>query len=169
MPKQIKTKSLSDRELKNSKLGIAVMVAAFAFGGTILGLTSVLENGGSAGTALGIAVACCLVLFLALSLWHCIQGFVTYEKQEHYGVLMTSVLTAFSAFSCILNVQMALSLFFASIGAEDVSKSVIGGRSFDDFMATQRTAWIIMIFGVAAGVTAGLIAMTKLGKASARR
>ena len=164
MPKQIKKKELPAGEKKNAVLGVIVMLAAFAFGGTILGLTSVLEKGGTAGTALGIAVACCLALFLAVSLWHCIQGIITFEKQENYGVLLTSVLTAFSAFACILNVQMALSLFFAAIGMEDLSKSVIGDRSFDTFMATQRTAWIIMIFGVAAGVGAGLAAMSKLSR-----
>lgn len=164
MPKQIKTKALPEGERTNCRLGIAAMVAAFAFGGTLMALISVLEKGGTAGDALGIAVFGCLVLFLAVSMWHCIQGIVTYEKHEHYGVLMTSVLTGVSVLGCLLNVQMSLSLLLTSLGMEDAAKSVIGGRSFAEFMAGQRTAWIIMIIGVSTGVFAGLIGMSKLGK-----
>lgn len=164
MPKQIKTKELPAGEKTNCKLGIAVMLAAFAFGGTLMALVSVLEKGGTAGTALGIAVAVFLVTFFAFSLWHCIQGFITYEKQENYGVLMTAVLTAFSAFSCILNVQLALTMLLSSLGMDDAAKDVIGGRSFNEFMATQRTPWIMMIAGVTSAVVAGLIALRKFAQ-----
>ena len=164
MPKQIKTKALPAGELTNSKISILTMLAAFAFGGTLMALISVLEKSGTPGTALGVSVFVCLVLFLAFSLWHCIQGIITYEKHEHYGVLLTSVLTVFSSFACILNTQMALSLFLTSIGMEDAAKSVVGGRSFAEFMSTQRTAWIIMVLGVTTGVMSGLIGMLKISK-----
>lgn len=164
MPKQIKTRELPAGERTNCRLGIAVLFAAFAFGGTLIGLVSVLENGGTAGTLMGVAASCLLVVFLALSLWHCIQGFITYEKQENYGVLMTAVLTAFSAFSCVLNIQLALTLFFSAVGMEDTAKSVLGGRSFEEFIVTQRTPWLMMIAGVTSAVIAGLIAIRKLGQ-----
>ena len=163
MPKQIKKKELPKGERTNSLLGIFTMIAAFALGGTLMALISVLEKGGTAGTALGIAVFGCLVLFLAIALWHCIQGIVTYEKHEHYGVLLTSVLSGVSVLGCLLNIQMALSLLFTSLGMEDAAKNVIGGRSFAEFISGQRMAWIIMIVGVATGVFTGLIGMGKLG------
>ena len=164
MPKQIKNKVLPEREMKNCKLGIAVMSAAFVLGGVLMALISVLGKGGTPGTVLSVAVALVLAVYLVLCLWHCLQGFVTYEKQENYGVLLTSVLTAFAAFTCVLNVQLALTMLFSSLGMESTAKDIIGGRSFEEFVAMQRTPWLMIIAGVSSGVIAGLIAMRKIGK-----
>ena len=169
MPKQIKVKHLDPRELKNAKLSIAALGGAFLFGGTFTALLSVLGKESADGSPLAVAVSCSFVIYLILLLIHCIHGFVTFEKLDHYGVLMTSVLTAFSAFTAILNVQFAAALFFTALGMEDSAKSVIGGKGFDEFMQTQRTSGILMSCGVAGAIIAGLIGIVKLGKNAGKR
>ena len=169
MPKQIKSNKLSPHEVTNARLSIAALTAAFAFGGTFMALLSILGKETDKGAAIAVAVSCCFALYLVMLFVHCIHGIVTFEKQEKYGVLMSAVLTGFSAFTAILNVQFMTALFLTAIGQDDTAKSVIGGRGFDEFMAGQRTSWILMILGVAAAIVAGLTGIVKLGRNVGKR
>lgn len=163
MPKQVKAPAFAPGEKKNRILALIAMISAFALGGALSVLIATLDTASSEkGSLPGLFSFITYTLFLALTAAHCIHGVVVFGRHEHYGVLFSSILNGVSAFTALINIQFALSLLFSSIGEEGLASKVIGQRSFDQFMADQRAAWALLIFGIALTMLTGLSAVINL-------
>jgi hypothetical protein len=93
---------------------------------------------------------------------HCVQGIYVYKKQEHYGVLFQSILSGAAAFTALVNLQFALVMLLSALGKDGAAEKLIGDRTMNDFILAQSTAWVMIIFGMAAAILVGVIAMMRL-------
>ncbi len=164
MPKQIKNQGLDKQEKTNRCIGAFTMVAAFAMGGVLLALMKSLDGSTDPSGVMGVAGFVTYAIFLILTLVHFINGIIVWKKKENYGVLFPSLGSGVSAFSAIVNIRFELALFFSSIGSEETAQKVIGNIGFETFMAGQRSAWSLMLFGMALSMMVGLAAMVRLLK-----
>lgn len=166
MPKQIKSPGFAPGEKTNSVLAICAMFSAFALGSALVSLLrSIDENGSTLSGLLGLICFAAYALFFALTAAHCIHGIMMYGRHENYGMLFCSMLSGVSAFTALINIQFALSMLFSSIGESELASSVIGDRSFDQFMADQRSSWMLMTLGVGLALLGGIIAVIRsMGK-----
>lgn len=163
MPKQVKAPAFAAGEKKNRILALIAMISAFALGGALSVLIATLDTASAEkGSLPGLLSFIAYALFFVLTTVHCIHGVAVFGKNEHYGVLFPSLINGVSAFTALINIQFALTLLFSSIGEQELAGRVIGNRSFDTFMADQRTSWMLMIFGIAITMLTGFAAVISL-------
>lgn len=169
MPKKIKSAEFTAEEKRHAILGVVVMAVSLGLCGSLGVLLSELAKDDSGGGAFAIVTFVFYVLYVVLTLTHCVQGVKYWSKKENYGVLCTSALTGFGALSALINIQLALAMLFSTLKMDDAAKNVIGDNSFPEFIAAQHSAWVLMIVGTAAAMLAGTAAIVKLVKNIGKR
>lgn len=164
MPKKIKSKGLEKHEKRNRIIALFAMIASFAMGGLLLALMKALDGDSDPSKAICIGNFAAYCVFLILTAVHFVHGLIVWKKKENYGVLFSSIGSGIAAFSALLNIRFELSMLFSSLGMEEKAEKIVGGVSFETFMAGQRSAWSLMLFGMGLSMLLGVIAIIRLTK-----
>jgi hypothetical protein len=161
MPKQIKKETITKAEKTNRVLAIIAMVATFAFGAALILFMKDFINHESLWR--GLVIVGTYALFTLLLLAHCLNGFMLFSKEENYGVMFQSMLTAAAAFTALLNAKFAVVMTLSALGKDTAAQNLIGSdNTMDDFILAQSTAWVLLICGIAAAILVGIISMVRL-------
>lgn len=162
MPKQILQKPATKLEKQSYILSIIALGATFLFGASTLMLVTAVNKNDGAASLWSVFVFITFAMFFGISVAHCVHGVRASFKTDNYLLLFCGVLTAISAFSSLLNVRLAMILGLAALHKEDTAATLLGKQSMEEFLADQRSAWIFLTFGIAAGITVGIIGIIKL-------
>jgi hypothetical protein len=163
MPKQIKKEKITKSERNNRIWAILAMVSAFLFGAALILFMKDFINNESLWR--GLVIVGTYSLYTLLAIVHCLHGFNVFRKEEHYGVLFQSILTAAAAFAALLSGKFAVVMTLSALGKDTAAQNLIGSdTTMDDFVLAQSTAWILLICGIAAVILVGIISIVRLAK-----
>lgn len=160
MPKQIKKETLTRAEKANRVIAVIAMIFTVLFAAALAVFLRDLMNDTNLWGAYVIFAA--YAVFFGLSLAHCLQGLYVYKKQDHFGVLFQSIISGAAAFTALVNLQFAIVMLLSAMGKGGAAQKVIGSRTMDDFVVSQRTSWMLLMCGMAAMIFVGISGAARL-------
>ena len=160
MPKQIKKPQPKQSDIAFRKWALAAFFSAVLFGSVFAALIKkVLDSGEAVPMTI---LFCAYVIYLVMTGLAAWRGIMAYAREDAGAALLHGILLAFSSVFALVNVRLAIVMLLESYKKTETSKKLIGEQSVSDFIASQRTAWVLMAVGMAFCVVVGVLAIVKL-------
>ena len=162
MPVTIKKPQAKKSDLTFRKWAIAAFFTAALFASAFAALINkILDSGKPAPTTV---LFCAYCIYIAGTVTAAVMGIRAYTKEDAGAALFQGLLLLFSAITAIVNLRLAIVMLLESFGKSEMSKKIMGDQTARDFIASQRTGWILLAAGMAVCLGVGVMATVKLAK-----
>lgn len=162
MPIQIKKEAIDKSEKVNRIIAIIALVAALVFIGLMISLLPSLTKDESPWKASFLATG--YLFFTVSCILHFITAFMSYKKTQSMVRLFQGILSLLSSFMCLINLRFMLVMVFSAFKMDSVAESIVGGSTMTQFVQSQNTNWICLVYALVVMIVLGILGIVKLSR-----
>ena len=160
MPVRIKRPEVKKSDIAFRKWALAAFLSAAVFGTVFAALiNTILDAGKAVPTTI---LFCAYVIYLVMTALAAWKGISAYAREDVGAALFQGLLLCFSAICALVNMRLAIVMLLEAYGKSESAEKLMGEQSTSEFIASQRTPWIMLAIGMALGIAVGVLAIVKL-------